>query len=363
MFVPTIKVVSSFCNLDCIYCYYKNKHIQIRNVMSMGVLESFVKKFLSFEKEKRNINFVWHGGEPLTAGISFYEKVLFFQKKFNVYEKNIRNSIQTNGTLINNNWANFLVKNNFSVGLSIDGPENIHNLNRPKRRGFKSFHIAIKGLKKLQERGKYPNIILVVTKNSLGKEEEIFRFFIENGVNNFHPKECYETDTNGQLLSFSITPDEYTEFMKKMFDLWIETDNPNIRIRNLHQIVKGVLGGVPSLCEFSGHCISFLTVEYDGSIGACDSFPIRKYHIGNIKDIGIKDIFKTEGYKNLIRDIQKSRKDCFECSWFKICNGGCLRHSYDCVKDAWVKNRFCESKKALFSYIKKRMEEIQINNK
>jgi len=331
--------------------------------MSTEVLKSFVKRFLLFEKEKRSINFVWHGGEPLTAGINFYKKVLSFQEEFNIYKKNIRNSIQTNGTLINDKWANFLVTNNFSVGLSIDGTENIHNLNRPRKMGAGSFQSTIKGLKKLQQKGKYPSVILVVTKNSLGKEEEIFRFFIENEVNNFHPKECYETDTNGQLLPFSITPEEYTEFMKKMFDLWMEIDNPNIKIRNLNQILKGIMGGTLSLCEFSGHCISFLTIEYDGSIGACDSFPARKYYIGNIKDIEIEDIFRTDGYKNLVRDIQNSRKDCFGCSWFKICNGGCLRHSYDNTKNIWVKNRFCESKKTLFSYIKKRVCEIQINNK
>ncbi|MBU1557743.1 radical SAM protein, partial [Patescibacteria group bacterium] len=150
MFHPIIKVVSSSCNLRCIYCYYNGKHSKKLQIMDTETLTNLIEKMLSFG-ERETVGFCWHGGEPLLAGIDYYEKIVSLQNKLNTEGKKIRNSIQTNGTLINKNWADFFVKNNFSVGISLDGPKNIQNANRPSASGNESFNLVMMGLKLIQE--------------------------------------------------------------------------------------------------------------------------------------------------------------------------------------------------------------------
>lgn len=357
MIIPTIKVVSSKCNLSCRYCYYREKHSR-NSVMNFNVLESVIEKFLG-TRGNQKIYFVWHGGEPLLAKIEFYKKVIFFQKKFNLHNKEIRNGIQTNATLIDERWADFFLKNNFQVGISLDGPHDIQDINRPAKNGKGSFKRTIRGLQILQERGMNPNIISVITKDHLGRAKEFFDFMISEKIKNFHPKPCYETNEKGDLLPFSITPEEHTDFLMELFDIWMNTNDPTIRIRNLYHIVLGLLGGKPKLCEFNGQCQKFLTIECEGSIGACDSFPVRQYYMGNINQDALKKIMNSCGYKKFLEDIKNNKKECRQCKWLSICFGGCLRYSFSLETKKWHRNMFCNAKKRLFSYLEKRVGEIQ----
>lgn len=359
MLIPTIKVVSNNCNLACRYCYYEGKRKSNKVIMGKDILKSIIKSFLYTDDTEDNIHFVWHGGEPLLAGIEFYEQVIKFQKKFNLYNKKINNGIQTNATLINENWVKFLIENKFNVGVSVDGPIDIHNANRITKNNKGSFKEVLNGLKILQKFEIYPNVIAVITKTALNEPENIFNFFIENNINNFHPKPCYELDKNGNLMPFSITPDEFTDFLIKLFDLWMKTNNQNIIIRNLYHIMLGLMGGHPKLCEFDGRCQLFITIEYDGMISACDSFPIKKYYIGNIYNNSLKNILNSTGYKKFLEDIHKNKLECVNCEWWNICHGGCLRYSYSATTNKWQKNIFCHSKKRLFSYISERIKEIE----
>lgn len=360
MFIPTIKVVSSNCNLRCIYCYYNGIRKHKKTVLDSNTLTQILIKFLAEDTEKPRVNFYWHGGEPLLAGISFYEKVLYLEDKYNILNKKIRNSVQTNLTLLDEKWADFLLKNNFNIGVSIDGPAHIHNKNRPTANGSGSFDKVLRGLTILQNNGFYPNAIAVITKHSLKYTKEIFDFFISNQIYTFHPKECYEVDSQGKMLSYSITPDEYTDFLIELFDIWMNTNNPKIRIRNLYHIMKGLLEGEPSLCEYSGHCHLFLTIEFDGSVSSCDSFPIKQYYMGNINNESLDEIVSSVGYKSFSSDIAKTKNSCPECQWWKVCHGGCMRYSYSFEKEIWHKNIFCDSKKKLFSYMAKRIKEIEL---
>ncbi len=358
MLVPTLKVVSSNCNLSCCYCYYRNRCRSKSTIMNFKTLESVIKSFLLYTQEDK-IHFVWHGGEPLLAGIKFYQRVIEFEAEFNRHGKTVENGIQTNGTLINEQWAEFFAENRFNVGVSIDGPEDIQNTNRPFKGGKGSFKKAMNGLKLLHKNGLYPSVINVITKSSLGRAKDIFNFFVENRINNFHPKPCYEIGKNGKLADFSITPDEYADFLIEVFDIWMNTNNPAIRIRNLYNIIIGLLGGHPKLCEFDGRCQLFITIELDGTVGACDSFPLKQYCMGNINRDSLSQIINSEGYKRFVSDIQKSKSACGTCEWWRVCHGGCIRYSYSLEKREWQHNVFCESKKRLFSYLDKRIKEIR----
>src|SRR3989339_553149 len=299
MFYPTLKVVSSNCNLRCVYCYYKGIHRKKPIRMNDITLKSIIQKLLALSGEEKEVHFYWHGGVPLLAGIDFYQKIILLENELNVYGKKICNHIQTNATLLTDNWVDFLVGNDFIV---------------------------------------------------------------ENKIKRFLPKDCCERDETGKFLPFSTTPDEYVDFLIELFECWMSKNDPTIEIRNLYQIIRGVVGGKTTLCEYSGRCHLFLTIEYDGTIGGCDSFPVKNYPMGNINDSAVSSIFGSHGYKSFLRDMESTRLDCHHCEWFgNVCGGGCLGHSYSEQNSAWGKNIFCTPKKRLFEYIKRRVSEIQNN--
>jgi len=358
--IPTIKVISSGCNLRCKYCYYHNYYDQSnRLIMSDETLENLIKKTIDFV-DKDSVDFIWHGGEPLLAGIPFYKRVIEIQKHIKT-EKKIVNKIQTNATLITKKWADFFARQNFSVGVSIDGPKDIHDKCRVSSSNKGSYDHVKRGISLLQSVGIYPTALAMITSYSLGRVEDIFNYFVDN-LGSFHLKPCYELDhISGKLAEFSVDPEEYVDFMIEVFDLWFEKDDPKIKVRSLSQIICAMVKrDNVSLCEFSGECPLFCTVESDGSVGPCDSFPIRKYYYGNINEINWHDILNSEGYNNFVADLEKNREECKLCKWYYVCNGGCAQYSYSIITDSWHKNKFCEAKKRLFEHISSRVMPLLI---
>lgn len=286
----------------------------------------------------------------------FFQEVLSLEMQYVEINQKILNCIQTNGTLINDEWANFLYSNKFSVGISCDGPERYHNSSRISPHG-NCFNFVYKGIIQLQKLKTTSHVIAVITKQSLCGVKDIFEFFYKNNLP-FHPKPCYELDlATNTPTAFSITPEEYADFMIEIFNIWWEKDNPNFKIRNLFNILVGLKGGKATLCENSGGCHSFLTIEPNGDIKPCDSFPQEKYTFGNILEQGWVEILNGSEYKNFLTEINESRKFCVNCKWSSVCKGGCLRYSFDFANDKWRdKNIFCESKKRLFEHISNKLK-------
>lgn len=350
--VPTIKVVSSRCNLRCSYCYYHSCDQTGKEVIDLVTLENLIKKTLEYV-EKKPVVFVWHGGEPLLAGREIYEEILRIQEKHKGH-KEIENHIQSNLTLVDDEWARFFRENGFRVGTSIDGPQSIHDSHRVFPNGSGSFKQVMRGLESLKRAGHEPGTISLVTREALGKEEEIFFFMKSLKLKSFLPKPCYEIDLKtGVLTKFSITPEEYAEFMIKLFDIWMKDNDPSFIVRNLGQIMIAMVGGKPSLCEFSGNCWLFPTIEHDGSTGACDSFSLHRYPYGNINQQSWEELFESEGFSHFISDIKANKEKCSNCEWFYTCHGCCLRYSFSEENEEWFLNIFCEAKKKIFSHIKK----------
>lgn len=354
--LPIVKVVSEGCNMRCSYCYYRILDQSKINIMSEVTLEALIQKTINESDEK--VVIVWHGGEPLLTGMSFYKLILAIEKKYLPENKQLVNGIQTNGVILNDRWARFFADNFFHVGVSCDGPQEFHDFNRKLIGGQDSFKQVYRGIKCLQNSGINPQIISVITKNSLQGVNDIFNFFRENNLS-FHPKPCHEYNPEtGELTEYSITPSEYSDFMIKIFDLWMNLDNSNFKIRNLFNIMIAFFGGKPNLCEFNGNCHQFLTVDFEGNVGVCDSFPKGHYHLGNILCQSWGEILSGYKYKKFIEDIAKSRKECFDCDWNHVCKGGCLRYSINKGNDKKVNQNFCQEKKRLFEHIKSHLNNI-----
>ncbi len=348
--IPTVKVVSSGCNMKCLYCYYHQEDQGKARIISDEVLRKLIAETLTFSNLDP-VQITWHGGEPMLAGIGLYEKILMIEGELKG-NKTVENHIQTNATLISKRWAKFFAQNDFKVGISIDGPEQVHNRCRLLINGQGSFRSVMHGLENLRAVGIQPGAIALVSKASLGQEKEIFDFFASAEIKRFLLKPCYELSSDGKPTEFSISSEEFSRFMLNMLEIWLERDDPSISVRNLEQMMIGVVGGKPSLCEFSGHCWLCPKVEFDGSVGPCDSLSRQSYRFGNIADSTWEELFQSEGFFRFLSDLKRSESTCGNCEWLGSCHNRCSRYCSPGKNGTWSRNIFCDAKKEIFQKLK-----------
>ena len=253
---PVLRPVGEKCNLKCMYCYYNNSDQKYNKhtIMSTEILESFIKQYLSIYDGK--IEFMWHGGEPLLAGKEFYFKALEFQEKYKTSSHKIENNIQTNGTLIDKEWASFFRKNNFYVGISLDGIEECHNMYRKNTNGEGTYANVIKAIDTLREFNLEPGILQTVTRSSLPYTRQNFLFFVDSlgikkwGVNIYNDI----NNTNPLLHNEVITNEDYFQLYKDIYLLCKNRDDIELEIREIQTAVYAVLGRFTGMCSSSGIC-------------------------------------------------------------------------------------------------------------
>ena len=281
-FVPIIKPVGGRCNLDCSYCYFRQKKGGRIDDMIMG--EEILKSLIDVTCGNQDVvEFVWHGGEPLFAGIDFYHQVIGHEANWSSEEKKVFNSIQTNGTLIDEHWAAFFSENNFAVGVSLDGPSEFHDQLRTHHNGRGSFKETIRAIHLLRESGVLSDVICCVSSVNCDFPEDIFDFFVGQGIKRLKFLQVQGRDKKGKLLPFSVTAEQYADFLIGIFKKWLELDDPEIEIREIKSIVNLMLGGDFRECMFADECHKYFTVYPDGSVYGCDSLPkIEALRFGHI---------------------------------------------------------------------------------
>ena len=344
--------VSGSCNLRCRYCYYPNTS-RLR-VLDKDLLKKFLLQAASLYKQ---VHLIWHGGEPLLAGYDFFEEILQWQQEIALSKgTKFQNSLQTNGTLINQKWASILKNGHFKVGVSLDGPRFIHDALRVSSSGRGSFSDVMQGVNILREAEIEFGVLAVVTRQSLNYADEIFSFFVENGIKSFDflPLVKGSSDIDKDLV---LQPGDFYKFMARVFDLWFALDDPEVEIRYLSQMILGLLGGMPTLCKFLGNCGEYITLEPDGSVFPCDSFPMEEaLRFGDIKTHSLIEILKGSKYRRFMIKVSNLPQECIQCKYRYICNGGCRAYRYLQQKDAKV-NYPCPDRKLLFSHIAGRLRE------
>jgi len=293
-----VKVVSG-CNLRCTYCYAGNYHSRLPYVMSREVLERLVRESLSIAPGR--VEFCWHGGEPLLAGQEFFSEAISFQNQYKSPEHKIVNSLQTNGTLADEAWIEFLEENDFGTGVSIDGPAAMHNQQRPFISGAGSHEQTLQAIRLWQERNHSIPILCVVSSTTAKHPIELFEFFVGAGIRSMDFLPCSKINhSTGQLFDGGVSPQEYADFMVEVFDQWWQLDDPTIRIRYFENVLQGLLGGQPTLCKFAATCAQFLTVDTDGTVYPCDDFVGEdQFAFGNILETDLK-IIDIIGNKDLL---------------------------------------------------------------
>lgn len=350
-----IKPASGKCNLKCEYCFYKdiaeNRNVSDYGFMSFETLEVIVQKVLTFADEKAIFSF--QGGEPTLRGLAFYNALIAYQKKHNVKNVVIENCIQTNGILLDDQWARFLFDNRFLVGLSIDGPKAIHDLFRKDTCGNGTYQTVIQKARLLEKHHVDFNILFVVTKALARDSGKVYSFFQKNNFNFLQFMPCIDplAEKRGGY-EYSLLPTEYAKFLKKFFDRWSDDifSGKDVSIRYFDNLIRLLMGNAPEMCSMRGVCSCQFVFEADGTCFPCDFYVMEKWRLGNIRDMGIMDFYDTETNQVFLNTSADIADDCLHCKWNKLCRGGCRKDREDTLTGKLVKNYYCRSYKRFFDY-------------
>ena len=339
-----LKPVGNNCNLGCVYCYAMPFRTQNLKVLSKELLKKIIKESLEITD---NLIITWHGGEPTIVGLQYlkdYMKILVELKKDG---QNVVNMIQTNATLIDEEFAKFFKENNFIVSVSIDGEKNTHDRNRYYSKGYGSYDMTMKGVNNLRKYGIYPPVIATVSQNSYNDCEKTFKSFIENGFKEIKFSPVYDSLDD----SFSISCDEWYLYIKNIFDMWCDLGDETIKIRELDEILEWFTGNTINTCSSTNTCINWISINEDGEVYPCENLRATESY-GNVKDMNISKIFETEAYKRFVNKVMYVPETCKMCEFYSKCGNGCPAtrvKNGNLVYDGYYV--YCEQRKKLYSYV------------
>jgi uncharacterized protein len=350
-----IKPAGPDCNLDCSYCFYLDRSGQFPGAkvhrMSEQVLEEMVKQVM--QQGSRHVSFGWQGGEPTLAGLPFFEKAVEFQIQYG-NGKSVSNGLQTNGILLDDAWAQFLRQYSFLVGLSIDGPEHVHDHYRIFKGGQKSWSQVVDKAKLLLDAGVEVNALSVVNDYSVQFPDEIYAFHKDLGLNYMQFIPCVETDpaNPGAAAPFSVSADAYGRFLVRMFELWkADFDGPiaTTSIRFFDSVFHKYVGLNAPECTLMQTCGVYIVVEHNGDVYACDFFVQPEWRLGNVMEGSVIEMLNSPLQTKFGEWKQELPDKCLECQWLHPCRGGCTKDRIRDPRDNNL-NHFCESYMMFFEH-------------
>lgn len=349
-----LKPAGAHCNLACKYCYYleKNKLYPTaqRHLMSDEMLEQFTREYIEAQTMNQ-VLFTWHGGEPLLRSIDFYRKALSLQQKY-AGGRRIDNVIQTNGTLLTDEWCEFFAQNHWLVGISIDGPQPDHDHYRLTAAGKPSWQKVMQGIKLLKKHGVEWNAMAVVNAYNANHPLEFYRFFKENGCQflQFTPiVERLTRHEDGRTLASladkdeislseaSVAPEQWGYFLCAIFDEWVRKDVGKIFVEIFDCTLANWMGVSPGICAYSKECGHAGVMEHNGDVYSCDHFVFPEYKLGNIRDHSLIDMLYGEQQQEFSRLKHSSLpRQCKECDMEFACHG-------ECPKNRFMKDKYGDS--------------------
>ncbi len=374
------KPIGPICNLNCEYCFYLEKKAffaENENYrMSDKVLKAFVQKYIR-SNDIPEIAFAWQGGEPMLMGLDFFKKAVRLQKQYS-HGKRISNSLQTNGILLDDAWCEFLAKNNFLVGISLDGPEDIHNRYRVDGRGRGTFRTVMKAVELMQKHGVQYNVLACITRESARRPLDVYHFFKDCGVEfvQFIPVVERIPDEETRALGLKIAsppdvrmenivnvtpwavePESYGDFFISIFEEWVRNDVGKTFVMNFEWALMSWMGGDSTVCQFSRQCGKSVILEHDGNIYACDHFMYPRYLLGNILSSDPQRLIDSPQQKDFGKQKETALPQyCQECDVLFACRGGCPKHRFAATLDKEPGlNYLCEGHKKFFRHIDKYM--------
>ena len=371
------KPIGPICNLDCKYCFYLEKQNLYPNErqwrMSDEVLEEYIRQYIG-NQPGNEVYFAWQGGEPTLLGVDFFHKAVLLQKKF-ANGKMISNALQTNGTLLDAEWCEFLSKEKFLVGLSIDGPRELHDAYRVDKGQKPTFDAVMRGLESLKKHGVEFNTLTVVNRANSQQPLEVYRFlksigseflqFIpivernasnksgDNGLTFSAPPDSGEANSEAAVTEWSVEAAQYGVFLSTIFDEWVRKDVGRIFVQLFDVALGNWMGLGSSLCVFAEKCGAALAVEHNGDLYSCDHYVYPKYRLGNLMNQDLGEMARSPQQSKFGNDkLDSLPRFCRECDVRFACNGECPKHRFTKTPDGEDGlNYLCPAYKKLFHHI------------
>lgn len=387
-----LKPAGSLCNLDCSYCYYLDKNDLYGGrepVMDERMLETVIREYIA-ASDVPEVRFNWHGGEPLVLGLDFFRRAVALERKY-AGGKTIANTLQTNGVLLDREWAAFLREENFLVGISIDGPQDLHDRYRKDRGGRPSFERVLRGLEWLHRYDVAFNTMTTVNRASEGRGREVYRFLKALGSRymQFMPVVEFVQPFSGESL-FRIVPPSWKgaemapwsvgacafgQFLCDIFDEWVRRDVSQYFVGQFDAALASWCGVRPGICVFSETCGGCAVVEHNGDVYPCDHFVYPRYRLGNIAEQPLRTLMESDAAVRFGTDKRNGLPaSCRRCQWLFACHGECPQHRYGSGFGAGAGlgagagrdelcepglNALCEGYRLFFSHVAPYMEHMR----
>ena len=373
------KPIGPLCNLNCEYCFYLEKQALFaqdeKYRMPDDVLRAFIANYITSQPTPI-VEFVWQGGEPTLLGIDFFKRVIELQKQF-AGAKTITNALQTNGTLLTDEWCAFLKKHNFMVGISLDGPKEIHDRYRRDRKGAGSFDQVMHGLKLLQKYKVEYNVLACVARETARNPLDVYHFFKGQGVEFIQfspvverladsssrqtslrlagPASLQKAEEQVEVTPWSVIPEEYGDFLIAIYDEWVRHDVGNVFVMNFEWALNAWIGNPSPVCVHAKQCGRSVVIEHNGDVFACDHCVYPQYRLGNIKHGRLSDMVERSIQSGFgVTKETSLPRWCMECDVLPACQGGCPKHRFmTTYYDEPGLHYLCEGYKKFFFHIRK----------
>jgi uncharacterized protein len=352
-----IKPVGDRCNLGCRYCFYCGTEEHLRagldperregGVMPDAVLDAMIGEFLSYHMPQSIL--CWQGGEPTMAGLDFFRRVVELEQQHGRRGQVVGNAFQTNGVLIDRDWAKFLAEYRFLVGLSLDGPREIHE----RMRG-KSFDAVMRAMQLFRQFGVEFNILCVVSRANAGRGAEVYDWFTQRGLTNLQFIPCREVLPDGSLTPESVTSEAFGQFLVDVFERWWAGDVRRVSERNIDSALAYFLNGMPTMCTFQERCGDYLLIERGGEVFPCDFFGQPEWFLGYVGERPLPEYLEVVREERFGRLKGEIAEECRACEWWAMCHGGCPRDR----DPATGKTHHCDGYKLFFAATSARLREL-----
>lgn len=354
-----VKPAGPDCNLACSYCFYADKAALYPGSrvhrMDTAVARKLIREYT--ELTGAHPSYGWQGGEPTLMGVDFFRRVVALQAQAARPGTAIANALQTNGVLIDQEWARFLARYRFLVGLSLDGPADIHDHYRRDHGGAPSHDRVRRAVRVLRENHVEFNILCMVTDHSATQAGRIIDFMLAQDLTYLQFIPCLERHPlSGDLLPYTCTPEAYGQFLCEAFDIWVDSWPPRFYVRIFNDLLAAVAGEPTPSCIFRPACGDYLLVEHNGDVYPCDFFVEPAMLLGNVMQRPLREIALSDRFQSFRDQKQPYHEECLACEWLPLCHGACPRHRPG--TDLAPANFFCTAYRRLFAHAMPHLQEM-----
>ena len=352
-FTLLIKPSGSNCNIDCKYCFYKDRAAEFgrgKQRMSNETLETLVKCYMQLGFPM--VGFAWQGGEPTLMGVEFFQRAVGLQKKYGAPGQQISNTFQTNGIGLSKNWCRFFHQNRFLLGISIDGPEKFHDRYRVDHSGAGTFARVMRGIENCKKHRVELNALILLNNKNVEHPDELFDFVVQNELTYLQFIPCIERNpATGRPTEFSITPGQYGDFLCRLFDLWCDYGPERLNIREFDSLTTFFVLGNHTICAYGKSCAGFVVVEHSGDAFSCEFFVEPKWRLGNISQTPLEELAASSTKRAFAEEKQNLSNKCLRCCFLDVCRGGCVKDRTRLGGDRSSRESyFCEGYRQFFDY-------------